>query len=196
MKHIPSQQDLTDENLVEGLKKGRQQACNLLVAQYRKRLLKLAYGVTLDMEDSQEIVQDVFVKAIKNIHGFRQESSLWGWLRKITINACLNWKRKWKRRFKWHHTPLASEDDPALYRKPGNLSDPESILREKEVEKKLMHAVGRLKERIRIVFVLNTFEDLSYEEIARELNIRKGTVSSRLHLARKQILNELDSDKN
>ncbi|MEA1967121.1 MAG: sigma-70 family RNA polymerase sigma factor [Thermodesulfobacteriota bacterium] len=183
---------IDEQELVQRLKKGQQWAVNVLVDRYQNRLLKLAYGITMDMEDSQDVVQDVFVKAVKHIHGFRYKSSLWGWLRKITINACLNWKRKLKRRFKWHHQSLESENDPLLYKRTETILNPESILREKELNEKLMQAVKKLPEGNRVVFVLNTFEDLSYKEIAQTLNIRKGTVNSRLYHARKQIMAALN----
>ncbi|MCK5163464.1 MAG: sigma-70 family RNA polymerase sigma factor, partial [Desulfobacula sp.] len=63
--------------------------------------------------------------------------------------------------------------------------------RGKQFEENLMQAVKTLPEKIRLVFVLNTFEGLSYEDIAKTLNIKKGTVSSRLHFARKNLINSL-----
>jgi RNA polymerase sigma-70 factor (ECF subfamily) len=179
---------IEEHELVERLKKGQQWAYHILVARYQERLLKIAYGITLDMEESREVVQDVFVSVFKHIQGFRGESGLWGWLRQITINACLNWKRKWKRRFKWHHTSLALENDHLLYATEKERATPESTLEEKEFETCLIKAIHTLSERNRLVFVLNAIEGLSYEEIAQALNLRKGTVASRLFHARKQIL--------
>ena len=89
---------ISEEQLVERLKKGQEWAFNILVEQYQARLMKIAYGITLDREDSLEIVQDVFVNVFRHIKNFRQESGLATWLRKITVNQCLNWKRKWKRK--------------------------------------------------------------------------------------------------
>mgnify|MGYP001074508586 CR=1 FL=1 len=183
---------IEEQELVERLKKGQQWAYQVLVTRYQDRLLKIAYGITLDMEESREVVQDVFVSVFKHIHGFRGEAGLWGWLRKITINACLNWKRKWTRRFRWHHTSLAPENDHLLYATQKNSATPESILGEKEGETKMIRAIHKLPEKNRLVFVLNTLEGLSYEEIAQTLNIRKGTVASRLFHARKQILASLN----
>lgn len=183
---------IEEHELVERLKKGQEWAYNVLVTRYQDRLLKIAYGITLDMEESREVVQDVFVSAFKHIHGFRREAGLWGWLKKITINACLNWKRKWKRRFKWHHTSLGPENDHLLYGVEKNRSTPESILGEKEFEGNLIKAIHKLPEKNRLVFVLSALEGLSYEEIAQTLKIRKGTVSSRLFHARKQILAYVD----
>jgi len=183
---------IEEQELVERLKKGQQWAYQVLVTRYQDRLLKIAYGITLDMEESREVVQDVFVSVFKHIHSFREEAGLWGWLRRITINACLNWKRKWKRRFKWHHTSLEPDNNHLLYGAQKDSATPESILGEKEGETDLVRAIHKLPEKNRLVFVLNTLEELSYEEIAQTLKIRKGTVASRLFHARKQILASLN----
>ena len=184
--------DINEQDLIERLKKGQQWAFNILVTRYQDRLLKIAYGITLDTEDSQEVVQDVFISAFKSIHTFRQDASLATWLRKITINQCLNWKRKWKRRFKWSHESIESENDKNLIKENRKNKDPETLYREKQFEKNLVKAIKTLPEKIRLVFVLNAFEGLSYEEIAKTLNIKKGTVSSRLHFARKNLINSLE----
>jgi RNA polymerase sigma-70 factor (ECF subfamily) len=185
-------ENINEQDLVERLKKGQQWAFNVLVNQYQGRLLKIAYGITLDHEDSLEVVQDVFVSVFKNIQTFRQDASLATWLRKITINQCLNWKRKWKRRFKWSHDSLESENDKELLKENKNNYNPEILYREKLFEKNLKGVIKTLPEKIRIVFVLNALEGLSYEEIAKTLNIKKGTVSSRLHLARKKLIDSLE----
>lgn len=156
--------------------------------------MKIAYGITLDKEESLEVVQDVFISVFKNIHTFRQDASLATWLRKITINLCLNWKRKWKRRFKWHHDAITSEDDHDLFNENKKSRDPEMLYQTKQFEKNLMMAIKTLPEKIRLVFVLNALEGLSYEEIARTLDIKKGTVSSRLHLARKNLIGVLKEE--
>jgi len=183
--------NIDEQDLVYRLQKGQEWAFNVLVNQYQDRLLKIAYGITLDREESLEIVQDVFVSAFKNIHAFRQDASLATWLRRIAINHCLNWKRKWKRRFKWHHDSIESEEDKALIKENQKNNDPETLYREKQFEKNLMDAIKKLPEKIRLVFVLSAFEGLSYEEIARTLHIKKGTVSSRLYSARKTLTRSL-----
>jgi RNA polymerase sigma-70 factor, ECF subfamily len=185
---------ITEQELVERLKKGQQWAFNVLVSTHQDRLLKIAYGITLDKEDSLEVVQDVFVSVFKNIQTFRQDASLATWLRKITINLCLNWKRKWKRRFKWHHDPITSENDKNLFYENPKSTTPEMQFREKQFKNNFMEAIKKLPEKIRVVFVLKTFEGLSYEEIAKTLNIKKGTVSSRLHFARKHLGRVLENE--
>ena len=183
---------ISETELVERLQKGQPWACHQLVSQYQNRLLKLVYGITLDPEDSREIVQDIFVKAIKNIREFRREAKLWTWLRRIAVHECLNWKKRWKRRFRWHHRSLETDLEPGSWDESGHEPDPEASLREKQAHARLMKGVAQLSEPLRLVFVLKTFEDLSYEEIAKELKISRGTVSSRLYHARNQLLEAME----
>lgn len=79
-----------------------------------------------------------------------------------------------------------------LFEENTNISDPEILFKEKQLEDNLMKAIQNLPEKNRLVFILNVIEGLSYEEIAETLNIKKGTVSSRLHLARKSLVNSLE----
>lgn len=192
-KQSPAETAQFETDLVERLKKGQEWAFNTLVKTYENRLLKIAYGITMDKEESLEVVQDVFISVHKNIATFRQEASLATWLRKITINLCLNWKRKWKRRFRWHHHSIETDNDFNLLPENIKSQDPESMIREKQMETQVMTAIKTLPEKLRTVFVLNTIEGLSYAEIAETLNIKKGTVSSRLHTARTLIMDSLQS---
>ncbi|MCK5542750.1 MAG: sigma-70 family RNA polymerase sigma factor [Desulfobacterales bacterium] len=183
--------NIEENDLVSRLKQGQEWAFNILVNKYQNMLLKIAYGITLDREESLEIVQDVFVSVHKNIKNFRQDAGLSGWLRKITINTCLNWKRKWERRFRWSHQSIEPKDENKLLRAKKDGNNPETLYREKQIELLVMENIGKLPEKIRVVFVLNTLEGLSYDEIAQHMNIKRGTVSSRLHHARKILLESI-----
>ena len=183
MSNIP-----TDETkLVALLKAGDEQAFRILIRQYQSKLYSIAYGITLDREESLDIVQDVFLKVYQKIHAFREESSLSTWLHRITVNMCLNWKRRWMRRFKWHHQPLEKEaggDYPEL----GTTETvPETLYEQKELQKILWEQLKGLPEEARAVFVLKEMEGLSYDDIAKILKIKTGTVSSRLFYARKKL---------
>lgn len=181
-----------EQDLVEQLKQGQKQAFDILVNTFQKRLLKVAYGITLDQEESREIVQDVFTTVFRQIHSFRQDAMLYTWLRKITVNHCLNWKRRWKRRFRWHHDPITTENDSTLSKEDSSMDTPETLMQKKQFRDRLMEAVKGLPEKTRVVFVLYALEGLSYEEIAGFLHIRKGTVASRLYHARKQVTRDLN----
>ena len=184
--------DLWDETiLVRLLKQRHEEAFRVLIRRYQSKLFSIAYGITLNREESLDIVQEVFLKVHQNIHTFREESKLSTWLHRITVNACLNWKRKWKRRFRWHHQPI--ERDEAGDRPELGTDEyyPETLYQRKEFEKILWERLRELPEEARVVFVLKEVEGLSYDEIAKTLNIKTGTVSSRLFYARKKLRESL-----
>jgi len=178
----------TNENeFISDLKQGKETAYRLLVRQFQERLIHLAYGITLDREESAEIVQEVFIKVYKNIHTFRGNSTLYTWLRKITINQALNWKRKWKRRFKWHHQSLEKEEIYDRVDQQEDSESPETSYINEELKKALEKELNALPEDARTILVLKEIEGFSYEEIASMLNIKKGTVSSRIFYARQKL---------
>ncbi|MBF0231941.1 MAG: sigma-70 family RNA polymerase sigma factor [Desulfamplus sp.] len=174
-----------EKELIQDLMQGGDEAFELLVETYQKRLIAIACAITLDKEESLEIVQDVFLSVYQNIGTFREDSGLFTWMRKITVNLCLNWKRKWIRRFKWYHQPLESDDSMSYAEYDKKTDSPESEYMEYESEQKIMEKIEQLPEKIRSVLVLKAFEQMSYEEIAQTLEINIGTVKSRLHYARK-----------
>ena len=178
--------DIDDHRLVIDLKNGNERAYRQLVVKYQAKLRNVAYGITLDVEESADIIQDVFLKAYTGINKFKGESSLYTWLRRITINESLNWVRKWKRRFKWQHQSLDQEDGSSLDLESGE-AGPESSLNSKQVAGILKEGLDKLPEKARAVLVLKEVEGLSYEEIGDALGINKGTVSSRIFYAREKL---------
>ncbi|MBF0200741.1 MAG: sigma-70 family RNA polymerase sigma factor [Desulfamplus sp.] len=176
-----------EEELIRKLKQGSQGAFESLFDKYHKRILAIAWGITLDREESLEIAQDVFVSVYQNIHTFRGDSGLMTWMRKITVNICLNWKRKWIRRLRWsHHSIDQGEIDHSELGDPGGVTPEESYI-ELEFQHLLMDHVALLPEKMRTVFVLSVIENLSCQEIADTLGIKTGTVRSRLHNARRHL---------
>lgn len=181
---------LNEAELVAGLKNGDEQAYRLLVRRYQDRLFKVAYGILLEREEAWDIVQDVFFKVFQSIHTFKSQARLATWLHRITINHCLNWKRRWKRRLRGFHRPLDSDaDDPWGHHPPLGTEQyqPEHQVREKQMAQHLWREIGKLPEDARAVYMLKEIEGLPYDEIAEILGLKRGTVSSRLFYARKRI---------
>jgi len=176
-----------EQKLVSLLRQKDENAFRILIQKYQNRLLGIACAITLEREESLEIVQDVFFKAWKNIHTFRGDAKLFTWLRRITINETLNWQRKWKRRFRWHHRPLEREDGSDYPELGTDTYDPGRLYQKKELENILWEKLRELPEDARSVFILREAEGLSYDEIAATLRIKRGTVSSRLFYARKRL---------
>jgi RNA polymerase sigma-70 factor (ECF subfamily) len=181
----------SEQELVSRLKEGQQEAYRQLIRRYQSKLINIAYGVTLDREESQDIVQDVFLKVYKNIRSFEGKSKLITWIYRITINESLNWQRRWKRRFRWQHDSIENED---LGNRDLLMKDefgPEEIYRKKELEKILNQELNKLSKDVRAILILKELEGLSYDEIAKLMGINKGTVSSRLFYAREKLKQSL-----
>jgi RNA polymerase sigma-70 factor (ECF subfamily) len=185
----------TEDELIKRLRKGQEEAYRVLVREYHSRLYGLACGITLDREESQDILQEVFLKVCSNIKGFKGKSSLFTWLRRITVNESLNWRRRAKRRFRWKHQPLETERIEGGPELESEESNPEDMYQKKELEKSLNNGLNLLSEEARTIFVLRELEGLSYDEIAAQMNLRKGTVSSRLFYARQRLKEFLERDQ-
>ena len=184
--------ELDDRRLVERLQAGDESAYRLLVAHYKQRLFKLAYGIVQEEEEALDIVQDVFIKAFENIGRFRGQAKLSTWMHRITVNQCLNWKRRWKRRFRWHHKPLEREDGSEYPELKSERYTPDQLHDEKQLARAFERALRALPEHARTVYVLRETEGLTYNEISQVLGIKRGTVSSRLFHARERLKNDLE----
>jgi RNA polymerase sigma-70 factor (ECF subfamily) len=176
-----------DEELVVRLQRGDEWAFQLLVRRFRKKIFSIAFGITLDAEESQDIVQEVFFQVYRSIGKFRADASLSTWLHRITVNRCLNWKRRWARRFKWMHVTADSADENKGKEPESDLPSPESRLAGAQTRQQIDNALKLLPDQARTVFVLRELEGLSYEAIAEATGIKLGTVRSRLFHARKRL---------
>jgi RNA polymerase sigma-70 factor (ECF subfamily) len=154
---------------------------------YRNRLIRLAIGLMNDPWDAEEIVQEAFISACGKLDGFNIRSSFYLWLGKIVIDLA-----------KSRHTTetvinsnfhLRSFEEFRSCGVDGNsyFESPENLLIAKELESSLVLAVDKLSSATRTTFLLREVEQLSYCEIARNMNCTVGTVCSRLARARSLI---------
>ena len=188
----PTMSDPLDESqLVARLRDGDEAAFAMLVRRYQTRLYGLAYAMTLDREESRDIVQEVFLKAFRHIGTFKGESKLSTWLHRITVNQCLNWKRRWVRRRVGQHRALSEESGESAAVTLPDERTPETRFRQEQLRRQFLEALQALPGKARAVYVLKEIEERSYDEIAQTLGISRGTVSSRLHYARRRLQSAL-----
>jgi RNA polymerase sigma-70 factor (ECF subfamily) len=142
----------------------------------------MVLGMTGDMDAAMDIVQDSFVRAYKALDRFQEGHPFYPWISTIATNLTLNYLKRSRR-----EKSLDQEDRE----RPAAGADPLHKLQAAENDRRFMAAVDELPKQYRTVFILRTFEDLSYDEIATRLNISVGTVDSRLFRARRQLLEKL-----
>ena len=182
-----------ERKLIRRCQEGDRDAFNEIVRNYQRRLLNLAYQILGSYAEALDLTQEAFIKAYLSIKKFRQDSSCYTWLYRITVNLCKNQLKHRIRRGYYKKRsldePLELDDGPVEREFAVDRPDPGEALINKERDHLIRAAIDSLDEDQRLVVVLRDREMMSYEEIAKILNCQVGTVKSRLHRAR-QILKE------
>jgi RNA polymerase sigma-70 factor (ECF subfamily) len=183
-----------DLDLVQATKNGDVAAFEQLVKRYDRRLFRIAQSVTHNREDSQDAVQEAFLKAYQHLGDFRGESTFSTWLIRITLNQSLMKLRKQRR------TREVSLDEDFATDKEGVLPrevidwapNPEQRYGTSELRHILMKTIKELRPILRAVFVLQDLEGLSTNQTAEVLNLSQSAVKSRLWRARLQLRERLN----
>jgi len=130
-------------------------------------------------------LEEVFLRAHRALAGFRGEAKLSTWLCGIAARLCLNRLASGGRR-------MIRDGEEMLTRIPSGEADPATSLERSELSAALHQAIAELPDDRRVIVVLRDLEGLSYEEIARALELELGTVRSRLHRARMDLKDKLE----
>lgn len=185
---LPLDSRLQDLELIEGLRTGREEAYETLIAKYQQPVYNLVYRLLNDPADANDVVQEIFLKIFRNINTFRGQSSLKTWVYRIAVNEAHN-HRRWFCRHRKQEIGLEREEDDRSYQ--DTLSDPGKtpfqIAADDEAQHILEAAMKGLNPTFRAAVVLRDIEDLSYEEIAEILQINLGTVKSRIMRGRESL---------
>jgi RNA polymerase sigma-70 factor (ECF subfamily) len=145
---------------------------------HQKKVFLICLGFSSNASDAQDLTQEVYLKAYKNIATLSDLSLAKFWLFRIARNTCLNFQKKHR---------LNRMAALEISRKMKSPKSPESEMIHQEQLRKLKGAIRMLPKKQRDVFVLKEYGGLSYQEIAETLNIELGTVMSRLNRARQAI---------
>ncbi len=154
---------------------------------HQKKVFLICLGFSRNASDAQDLAQEVYLKAYKNIGTLADLSLAKFWLFRIARNTCLNFQKKHR---------LSSSSAFAVTQKIKDPQNPESEMIHKEQIRMLKGAIQRLPKKQRDVFVLKEYGDLSYQEIAETLKIELGTVMSRLNRARQAVKQKIQGEYN
>ncbi len=163
----------TDAELVIAARKGDLGAFTTLVGRYREPALRVAYGIAGG--EAEDAVQNAFVKAYRNLDGFRVDAAFRPWLFTIVANEARNSRRSWSRR---NRLDLQVRREPDVV---GNAVD--DIAAAHEQRQRVLDEVARLPDRYREIVALRYFAGLSESETASVVSCPRGTVKSRLSRA-------------
>lgn len=157
-----------------------------IVSEQSGRVFRLAYRLTGNQHDAEDLTQDVFVKVFRSLAKF-EPGNIEGWLHRITTNEFLDQVRR-KQRIRMVDLPA---DGDARMADRQVEDSPERAYEHRNMGDDVQNALSELSPQMRVVIVLRDMEDLSYEEIAATLGISLGTVRSRIHRARAALRKKL-----
>jgi len=181
-----------DLTLVQRVRTGDQRAFKTLVERYQKKVFSVAVGMLKDREEARDVSQEAFVKVYKYLDHFKGDASFYTWLYRITVNICIDVMR---RKGTSKGDQVEFDETIQLDTTEANLgalgsklgTNPQKAMLRKELADKIQAALAEVPEKHRAILLLRELEGMSYEDLARTLEIPKGTVMSRLFHARLKV---------
>ncbi len=157
----------------------RQEAFSLLLNKYQQKIYWHIRRMVINHDDTDDLVQDVFVKVWKNLGNFRSDSQLYTWIYRIATNESITFLNKQKRQ---NNTPLDEVSSEVVE----SLIEP-SYFNGTEIQLKLHRAIQTLPEKQKLIFNMKYFDDMKYEEISEVLGTSVGALKASFHIAVKKI---------
>lgn len=178
---------MTDKEIIQLKAEGRYtEAFNALVAEYSERLYWHVRRIVCSHEDTDDLLQEIFVKVWAALPSFRGDAQLFTWLYRIATNESLNFLRRAKVRAALSFTSIDEnlerkiEDDPYFN---GNAA-----------QQALMKAIAKLPPKQKAVFSMRYFDEMKYEDIAQALHTSVGSLKASYHIAYEKIKAELKKE--
>ncbi len=157
-----------------------------IVREHSARVYRLAYRLTGNQHDAEDLTQETFVRVFRSLHTY-SPGTFEGWLHRITTNLFLDQARR-RQRIRMD----AMGDDDERYENTDRLATPERAFEHGNLDHDVQRALDDLPPEYRAAVVLCDIEGLSYEEIAVTLGVKIGTVRSRIHRARARLRESLE----
>ena len=171
-----------EARLVEAAQRGDQAAFAEIVRHFQRPIYRVAYGLTRNSADADDLAQETFVRAYQAIGRFRVGEPLYPWLSRIAVNQAYSLHRRRKRRPEAALEPLVEAGRQwAVHDDPADHAD------QQERQSQLQAAFAELSVEHQAVLTLRVVEGLSYDEIAQSVGVPPGTVMSRLSRARAEL---------
>ncbi|WP_269525357.1 RNA polymerase sigma factor [Coraliomargarita parva] len=188
-----------EQLLLERVRQGDVAAYNDMVTRYWDRIYARVHQLLKNREDAEEVTQDAFIRAHRGLENFRGDASFSTWLYQIATNLAHNRYWYWFRRKRDQSIsldqPITDDGDMTLENvMPSEGEDPAAATLTHEFVDRVSECMSGLNEKHREVLVLRNVKNLSYEEIAEQLDISVGTVKSRIARARESLRELMGND--
>jgi RNA polymerase sigma-70 factor, ECF subfamily len=177
-----------DHALIYQARSGSQEAFRCLFERYHERIYRTVYSMVGSSDDSHDIVQQTFIRAFSSLGGFKQQSSFYTWLYRITLNVTTDYRRKQSRKLEREFAGDSTGSHEILERIPAPSDQaPDEQASRKELASAVRAAIDTLSKEHREILTLREINGFSYAEITEITGLEAGTVMSRLHYGRKKL---------
>jgi RNA polymerase sigma-70 factor, ECF subfamily len=161
----------SDAATVSRARSGDSQAFRSLVEHHSRNIFRLAYRMTGNEQDSEDVVQETFLKAFRQLNGFEERSNFSTWLYRIGVNCALDLLRKRRRQDEFQE-PLEPDYGRGVFEPDHHESTPDRLVFSIEVKRQVSLALEKLSPMERSAFVLRHFEGMSIEEVGQVLGLQ------------------------
>lgn len=177
----PYMKQVEDAEILQkfSVEKTRNEAFNLLLNKYQQKIYWHIRRIVIDHDDTDDLVQETFVKVWKNLANFRSDSQLYTWLYRIATNESITFLNKKKLKNNVSLDDVGSELAETLASS--------SYFDGDKIQRKLQEAILTLPEKQRLIFNMKYFDDMKYDEISEVLGTSVGALKASFHIAVKKI---------
>ena len=172
---------IADETLVAQLKRpeSRERAFGVLVNTYKERLYWHIRRIVLDHDDTDDVLQNTFIKIYRNIEGFKGDSKLYSWMYRIATNESLTFLKQRSKK-------SGITDEELKTRMIENL-EADVYFEGDDIQLKLQQALATLPDKQKLVFNMKYYQEMKYDEISEVLETSVGALKASYHLAVKKL---------
>lgn len=189
IKWLPNE-SFSEQELIERILDGEKKLYEIIVRRFNPYLYKIGRSYNFSHEDTEDLMQDSFVDAYKNLSQFEARSGFKTWLIRIMLNNCF--RKKSKSSFKNETMKEITDSDRPLYSKSGE--DTANLVSRRELNSIIETAMAQLPHEYRMVFSLREINGCSVAETAELLNISEANVKVRLNRTKTMLRNNIEND--
>ncbi|WP_240422095.1 RNA polymerase sigma factor [Paenibacillus periandrae] len=165
----------TDEQLVEEIRQGDEEAYRLLIERHKGYIYTLVYRMVEHRETAEDLTQDIFIKLYRSLAHFRGDAKFTTWLYRLTTNLVTDYRRAQRRR------PYEAILDKMKGWLINRQEEPEAMALQKEERQTVQQLLSELPDKYRLILYLYHYKQLSYQEIAEATQLPLKTIETRLY---------------
>jgi RNA polymerase sigma-70 factor, ECF subfamily len=188
--------EVTDAAVVAQVLAGDKDAFRVLVERHSRSIYRVAYRMTNDQQDSEEIVQETFLRAYKSLERFELRANFGTWLYRIAVNRALDFLSSKKVRMQskdaYQIADNPDSDDSLQIQVPATTPGPDRLLISGEIKKKVALAMSLLTPAERVAFTMRHMEGQSIEEISQALNLKASAAKNCVFRAVQKLRQQLE----